>query len=563
MKRKNILFGAIATIAVCLSIVVGATFALFTSTSEVNVAVTAGTVQVTATIDHLETSHQEWNAENAAYETKDRLYSGTSMLDTEKQILTLDNIVPSDKAAFTIDVKNDSAVPVKYRTIITSVDDNGLVAGLKITVNGVEFAGSAVTAWTDLAVGGTIDPVNVSVELPLDAGVEYQGKSCILSYKVEAVQGNGKVLNGVTFTSGKTILNNDINVGEVNDGSAPAAILASGADTEVTIIGGNYNGGSKANNKCIQVENGATVTIKDGYFTVGSDATGIGNSVVETWGGNVIIEGGRFETDYAWKGFYYVLNQQNKTPGTITVKGGTFVNYNPAEGDDYLGGNFVADGYHVEMTLEGGKKIYTVKPDSEITPVETTDVITGDAEINNLKIKTTKDGDNVAAVNAGAGANVIINGGYYLGGGKHNFAVKAADGANVTINGGVFNGGKGGDNQSVHVRNGAKVTIKDGYFTVGGDANDIGNALIESNGGEIVIEGGFFKSEKAYNGKYYVLNQKNDNPGTITVTGGTFVNYNPAGGDDNRGGNFVADGYKVVESKKENGDIWYTVVPEV
>ena len=53
-----------------------------------------------------------------------------------------------------------------------------------------------------------------------------------------------------------------------------------------------------------------------------------------------------------------------------------------------------------------------------------------------------------------------------------------------------------------------------------------------------------------------------DNDGTITVTGGTFVNYDPSTGDDNLGGSFVADGYKVVSETQSNGDVWYTVVAE-
>ena len=142
-------------------------------------------------------------------------------------------------------------------------------------------------------------------------------------------------------------------------------------------------------------------------------------------------------------------------------------------------------------------------------------------------------------------------------------AVKAVGSdANVTITGGNFDGGKGGNNQCVHVREGATVTIKGGTFTVGSDASGDGNSVIESNGGNIVIEGGFFQTDYAWNGFYYVLNQYNSNPGTITVKGGTFVNYNPANGDDNLGGNFVADGYKVVQETQANGDVWYTVVAE-
>mgnify|MGYP004666230745 CR=1 FL=1 len=142
-------------------------------------------------------------------------------------------------------------------------------------------------------------------------------------------------------------------------------------------------------------------------------------------------------------------------------------------------------------------------------------------------------------------------------------AVKATSGADVTITGGTFDGGAGGNNVCVcAAETGAKVTIKDGTFTVGGDANGIGNSVIYSTGGDIVIEGGFFYTNYNYRDKYYVLNLNNSSHGTITVKGGTFVNFNPAGGDDYlQPTNFVADGYKVV-TETHGTDTWYTVVPE-
>ena len=41
---------------------------------------------------------------------------------------------------------------------------------------------------------------------------------------------------------------------------------------------------------------------------------------------------------------------------------------------------------------------------------------------------------------------------------------------------------------------------------------------------------------------------------TITVTGGTFINFDPT--------SYIQAGYKVVSEEQTNGDIWYTVVPE-
>ena len=132
--------------------------------------------------------------------------------------------------------------------------------------------------------------------------------------------------------------------------------------------------------------------------------------------------------------------------------------------------------------------------------------------------------------------------------------------ADVTILDGTFDGGSGGDNICVWAKDGAKVTIKDGTFTVGGDANGVGNSVIYSTGGDITIEGGFFQTDYSWDGKYYVLNQNNGTPGTITVKGGTFVNYDPSTGDDNLGGSFVAPGYSVITETKANGDKWFTVV---
>ena len=161
-----------------------------------------------------------------------------------------------------------------------------------------------------------------------------------------------------------------------------------------------------------------------------------------------------------------------------------------------------------------------------------------------------------------SGTHVLNKGGVALATDARPVAVFATGSdTNVTITGGYYDGGSGGEyNIAVWANGGANVTIKDGTFTVGADKNGDANSVIYSTGGNIVIEGGFFYTNYNSNGFYYVLNQQNGNPGTITVKGGTFVNYNPSTGDDNLGGSFVAPGYSVISETKANGDIWYTVV---
>ena len=221
---------------------------------------------------------------------------------------------------------------------------------------------------------GTSYTFSIEGHMDENAGNEYQGMSLEgLAIKVVATQAsyeydsNGKdydenaeytevIAEGKTFTGTATL-----STGITATAPDAIAVKAVGSDANVTITGGNFDGGKGGNNQCVHVRDGATVTIKGGTFTVGYDASGDGNSVIECRGGNVVIEGGFFQTDYAWNGFYYVLNQYNSNPGTITVKGGTFVNYNPANGDDNLGGNFVADGYKVvQETQANGDVWYTV-----------------------------------------------------------------------------------------------------------------------------------------------------------------------------------------------------------
>lgn len=130
----------------------------------------------------------------------------------------------------------------------------------------------------------------------------------------------------------------------------------------------------------------------------------------------------------------------------------------------------------------------------------------------------------------------------------------------TTINGGEWNA-KENDCYAVDVQNGAKVVINDGTF--------IGNIhSVYVTDGIAEIKGGFFSVQQKYpdasKANEFVLNclDANHANGTanIIVTGGTFVNFNPADCyAEGEHTNFVADGYHVEVAVQENGDVWYTV----
>lgn len=125
---------------------------------------------------------------------------------------------------------------------------------------------------------------------------------------------------------------------------------------------------------------------------------------------------------------------------------------------------------------------------------------------------------------------------------------------------GGVNGGSGGNNVAILAYTDSTVTIESGNYTVGGDANGQGNSTVYvMSNGKAIIKGGTFSSAAAYNGKYYVLNLQNTSTGSFQVSGGTFINYDPATGDDHLGGNFVASGYVSYKSAEDAETVTYTV----
>ena len=359
-KTKKALRGSLFALFLCIVLLIGTTFAWFTDTASTGVnKITAGNLKVGL----------QYKAADGSW--KD---ATTTTLDFQKAKGAENEAIlwePGCKYKLPeIRVINNGNLALKYTIKVTGIQgDEKLNEVIDWTVDG-----GALDEEQSLAANAQSDPMTIQGHMQESAGNEYQGLSIegitITVYATQDTVENDSfdnqydkdaqyaetIAGGKTFTSGTHTINTGVTATKAN----AIAVKATGSSTNVTITGGTFNGGSGGNNQCIHVANGATVTIKDGTFTVGGDAKGEGNSVIESNGGNIIIEGGFFQTDYSWRGFYYVLNQQNNNPGTITVKGGTFVNYDPSKGDDNLGGNFVADGYKVVSETHGSDTWYKV-----------------------------------------------------------------------------------------------------------------------------------------------------------------------------------------------------------
>ena len=207
--------------------------------------------------------------------------------------------------------------------------------------------GSAQELAMAAAYGGTITlQENVVLQEPLKIAA---GKSVVINL-------NGKRITPPTgadrtiqvFDGAELVINGEGTIGSLS-GEALAVCVLGG---KLTINGGTYYGGSECS--CIYLFNSARYD-------------GIQNK------GSIEINGGTFKVNAPWNNFYYVLNQQNGSEGTITVKGGTFENYDPSRGDDHdQPTNFVAEGY---KSLQKGETYVVV-------PNEVTDVVSSNEDLD-------------------------------------------------------------------------------------------------------------------------------------------------------------------------------------
>lgn len=401
--RKSTLISAVLAIAMCVSLLAGSTFALFTSESKVNLAVTSGNVEVVASIENIEKSYVDENGETVS----GKLFGGDATF--ADGTLSLDNIVPKDTVKFHVKIANNSSVAIKYRTVVTVVEDNGLASSLSIDLAGYQMIGTkAASAYAKLDAGEQPEVLPVTITLPESETT--QGKSCKLSVSVEAVQGNAAVADGLTSTDGTTMstrladgtvwydvlangsaftvktdmnpantiisngkltidakdkeIANTVNLWQAADDNEWSLVSARGTDGEVTVKSGSF---LAKENDCyaVDVQGGATVVIEGGTFAGNIHA-------VYVYEGKAIIKGGFFSVQqpYPKTGLEYefVINcyDGNRENGTASVEimGGTYVNFNPADNTaEGAHTNFVADGYTVvSETQANGDVWYTVVP---------------------------------------------------------------------------------------------------------------------------------------------------------------------------------------------------------
>lgn len=203
MKTKSkVLVSALLAIVLCVSLIAGATFALFTSESSVNVAVTSGKVDVNATVD--KNSVMTVQKDSEYVKGLENVYAGT--VSVEGNSVVLNGIAAGDGVKFAVKVVNNSTLTVKYRTRIEVV---GVGADqLAINVDGQQIKAGRTTLWQTLTTKGSLADVNIEVRLPALEGSQSQDIDCSINYVVEAIQGNAETVNEQAEAYGAEVAKN-------------------------------------------------------------------------------------------------------------------------------------------------------------------------------------------------------------------------------------------------------------------------------------------------------------------------------------------------------------------
>lgn len=455
------------------------------------------------------------------------------------------------------------------------------------------IVGDLLTAGTDFTV--VVDPgfsgdedldlVNIRNVASLKA-LFSNGGSAKLDADIELVDEAMAVLPGksvVLNLNGHKIVNRVLNVPAIKVGGK----LELDGD-------GTVDGGEGGNNNALCAMTGSELIIKGGTYTVGGDANNLANSCIYSFGGDVTIYGGYFRSECTYRNRYYVLNMYNSNPGSITVYGGKFENYDPTTGDDVVPSGFVADGY---TSFKSGTNpdVFTVSSTAKLNAnsdalrdaielggtVEITEdvLMTGmpysipagkDTHISiaeNVTVKV-KDGSfnpykvfsfyNDGGVLSGNGTIIADNRPQR----NNACAVEVQNGNTLVIEGNLhIDGGSNaeGSNSAIRIDDGT-VIIKGGYFTVGLDKNGGDNAcvLLSAYGSHaaLIVEDGVFEAEGRGT---FVINCQDENKSKcdVQIKGGIFVGFNPADNTaDGEHTNYVAAGYKSVETTYDGKQAW-------
>lgn len=273
MKKAGVLVSAIATTAVCASMIAGSTFALFTSEDQVDITVSSGNVSITADVNGSVKTPVSIKETNDGYEIGEYETSTSAGFNaTSDGLINVTNVIPGDKVELTVGVENTGSVKAKYNFTLECVEGvslmNKLVVDVKEdTVAATDGVKKYTSDWAEIDAGAKAT-YNLTLELPAGLDNTYASLSTKIKTTVFAVQYNADMANPTSNVENFPVVSGvaDLTKGGLlvlNSDLALTDTVTFDKDTEIDLNGCKF----ELNNQ-ITVTNKASVKIANGDINV-------------------------------------------------------------------------------------------------------------------------------------------------------------------------------------------------------------------------------------------------------------------------------------------------------
>ncbi len=193
--KKKIILSSIAVITLCLCLIAGSTYALFTETTTVNIAVTAGDLNITAEV--VKDSEELRSLKDADGEFNRDVFANGGDATLENGLLKINRMTPGDAVRFKVVVNNTGNVAAKYHVKWDIQDVQGEPQWKEVLKISVYDANGKLLSTDDYSALGAPGQNSVFVVVvEFENGTPgrdnpYQGKAVDVQFTVEAVQENG------------------------------------------------------------------------------------------------------------------------------------------------------------------------------------------------------------------------------------------------------------------------------------------------------------------------------------------------------------------------------------
>lgn len=314
LRRKSLIIAALLA-AVSVGAGTAGTVAFFQSNHSFDITVQAAKVDVE-------------QGKPKLVDTASKLSYGTVKVNPDDSVSASD-LVPGDTFLLKVSYTNHSTIGIKY-----SIHANA-TTGLKaefFTDEACTKSAEDTSAFVKLAKGGTI-PVHFVKVTATDELIN-GSKGGKVTIGVDAVQDNADLVTDDTTFGTKLTEGGEIDLGDDVSLTLDSPSLIE-KDTVIDLKGKTLSLDAKSKNTALSVENGSTLTLKNG--SVKGTGKGANSPLIQTKTGNIVLDNVNY-TAKDGNALQYEGSGSNVTikDSTITVDGGYYgiaTNANGALGD--------------------------------------------------------------------------------------------------------------------------------------------------------------------------------------------------------------------------------------